>query len=153
MTSRLLRHFPALKCLLDFHRPRFLNDFPAFETFPGFSSRLSRHFPVVAYHSSVGTDLKTIRKASAEERNLGTARLALTTNRNVEFASRASKREVTILWQGERRNTRQGDRAEQKRRDIEAATPTLIYCLVMLDLTSDKRRRSYTTQKVMRGLV
>jgi hypothetical protein len=88
----------------------------------------------------VGTDVKTVRKASTEERNLGTARLSLTTNRKVEFASRASKREVTILRQGERRKTRQGDRAEQKRRDTETAKPTIIYCLVMLDLLSDKRQ-------------
>jgi hypothetical protein len=101
----------------------------------------------------VGTDVKTGRKASTEERNLGTARLSMTTTRKVELASRALKREVTILRQGELRNTRQGERAAQKRRDMEAATPTIKYCLVMLDLLSDKRRRSYTTQKVMRGLV
>jgi hypothetical protein len=101
----------------------------------------------------VGTDVKTGRKASIEERNVGTVRLSLTTNRKVEFASRASKREVTILRQGELRNTRQGDRAEQKRRDTEEAKPTIRYCLVMLDLLLDKKRRSYKTQKVMRGLV
>jgi hypothetical protein len=101
----------------------------------------------------VGTDVKPVIKASTEERNLGTAILSLTTNRKVEFASRASKREVTVLRQGERRNARQGDRADQKRRDMEAAKPTIIHCLVMLDLPSDKRRRSYTSQKVMRGHV
>jgi hypothetical protein len=85
----------------------------------------------------VETDVKTVRKAITEEINLGTARLSLTTNIKVEFASRASKREVTILRQGERRNTLQGDRAEQKRRDTEAAKPTIRYCLVMLDLLSD----------------
>jgi hypothetical protein len=63
------------------------------------------------------------------------------------------KRGVAILRQGERRDMRKGDRAEQKRRDIEAAKPTIRYCLVMLDSPSDKRRRSYTTQKVIRGLV
>jgi hypothetical protein len=94
----------------------------------------------------VGTDVKTVRKANTEERNRGTARLPLTTDRKVEFASRASKREVTTLRQGERRNTRQGDRAEQNRRDREAAKPTIRYCLVMLDLPSDKRRRSYITK-------
>jgi hypothetical protein len=52
-----------------------------------------------------------------------------------------------------RRAKEHGDRAEQKRRDIEAAKPTIRYCLVMLDPPSDKRCRSYTTQKVMRGLV
>jgi hypothetical protein len=62
-----------------------------------------------------------------------------------EFASRASKREVTILRQGEPRKTRQGDRAEQKRTDREALKTTIRYCLVMLDLPSDKRRRTYTT--------
>jgi hypothetical protein len=54
------------------------------------------------------------------------------------------------LRQGELRNTRQGDRAAQKRRDTEAATPTIRYGLAMLDLILDKRRRSYTTQKVMK---
>jgi hypothetical protein len=87
------------------------------------------------------TYVKTVRKVNTEERNLGTARLSLTTNKKVELASRASNIEVTLLRQGEQRNTRQGDRAEQKRRDREAAKPTIRYCLVMLDLPSDKRPR------------
>jgi hypothetical protein len=86
----------------------------------------------------VGAKGKTVRRASTEERNHGTAGLSLTTNRKVEFANRASKREVANLRQGERRNTRQDDRAEQKRRDREAAKPTIIYCLVMLDMPLDK---------------
>jgi hypothetical protein len=60
--------------------------------------------------------------------------------------------EALLASAGEQRNTRQGDRAEQKRRDMEAAQPTIRYWLVMLDLPSDKQRRSYTTQKVKRGL-
>jgi hypothetical protein len=35
---------------------------------------------------------------------------------------------------------------------MEAAKPTIIYFLVIMDLLSAKRRRSFTTQKVMRGL-
>jgi hypothetical protein len=93
----------------------------------------------------VGTDVKTVRKVNTEERKLGTARLSLTTNKKGEFASRASKREITILRRGERRNTRQGDSAEQKRRDREAAKPTIIYCLVMMDLPLDKICITYTT--------
>jgi hypothetical protein len=77
----------------------------------------------------------------------------LATNRKVEFASRASKRGVAILRQGERRNTRKGDREEKNKRDKEAAKPTIRYCLLILDLPSDKQRRSYTTKNVMRGLV
>jgi hypothetical protein len=68
----------------------------------------------VTYYSWVGTDVKTVRKKSTEERNLGTAKLSLTTNIKVEFASRASKREVTFLRQGEKRNTRKV--IEQSRR-------------------------------------
>jgi hypothetical protein len=103
----------------------------------------------------VGTDVKTGRKASTEERNLGTARLSLTTNRKVEFASRASKK---IGYDFAARRAREHAarrycRAAQKRRSMEAAKTTIRYCLVMLDLLSDKQRRYYKTQKVMRGLV
>jgi hypothetical protein len=74
----------------------------------------------------VGTDVKTVRKAGTEERNLGTARLSLTTNRKVEFASRASKREVTILRaRRAKEHAIEQSRTEQKRRDIEAAKPTI----------------------------
>jgi hypothetical protein len=58
--------------------------------------------------------------------------------KKAEFASRASKREVTVLRRGEQRNTRQRDQADQMRRDREEARPIIIYCLVMLDLPLDK---------------
>jgi hypothetical protein len=42
-----------------------------------------------------------------------------------DFASRALKKEVAVLRRGERVNTRQSNQAEQKRRDREAARPTI----------------------------
>jgi hypothetical protein len=98
----------------------------------------------------VGTDVETGRKASTEERNLGTARLPLIDNQHKSGVREQSLKKESGYDFAARRAK---DHVAHKRRDIEAAKPTIRYCLVMLDLLSDKRRRSYTTQKVMRGLV
>jgi hypothetical protein len=56
--------------------------------------------------------------------------------RGHDFAARRAKEHAAIVPY---------IRAEQKRRDREAAKPTIRYWLVMLDLPSDKQRRFYTT--------